>query len=303
MDPKHGSDHMVLAPGAAGSPSYAFPNRDHRPTFPPVDQHLVKPEVSREEIIRGRKISTMGANPEHAEANSRLDFVVVPHVRKGYVVATDLLTRVTRGSNFATDVCIRKEGIDPTTGVRYLEELSFEIVNEQSMRDAMEKAEDLIGRGVRRVIAIVVKTGEICEWFGSKREFVPMDKGAVFEDHVFVRPIAVGALVDATLGEVEVVRALDKKGNEEIQRIRREAEGEGQKEGHKTGLDEGQKKGHKTGLDEGQRKMLVRWLCSRFGELPAAIESRILAADASMLNAWADKIDSATSLDDVFDAS
>jgi hypothetical protein len=292
MDPKQGSGY-VLAPGAASASTYAFPSRDHVPTpaFPPVDQHLVKPEVSREEIIRGRKITTMGANPEHAEANSRLDFVVVPHVRNGYVVATDLLTRVTRGSNFATDVCIRKDGIDPTTGVRYLEELSFEIVNEQSMRDVMEKAEDLIGRGVRRVFAIFVKTGEICEWSRTKNEFVPMHKGAMFEDPVFVRPIAVGALVDATLGEVEVVRALDKKGNEEIQRIRRDAD------------DEGQKKGHKAGLDEGQRKMLVRWLGSRFGELPAAIESRILAADTSMLNAWADKIDSAASLDDVFGAS
>jgi hypothetical protein len=38
-------------------------------------------------------------------------------------------------------------------GRRYLEEVTFEIINEQSMKDIRDKAEDLTARGVRRVFA------------------------------------------------------------------------------------------------------------------------------------------------------
>jgi hypothetical protein len=308
MEPKHGAGRMFLAPGAAvGASSFSFPSADRKPTgnpsgvaFPPVDEHLVKPEVSREEIIRGRKIITMGANPPHAEAHSRLDMLILPHVREGYVTASDLLTRVAHGSNFATDVSVRKSGIDPSTGSRYLEELSFEIVNEQTMQNVTEKAEDLVLRGVRRVFAIFVKTCDICEWSRTKNEFVLMNADGMFEDSLFVRPIAVRALVDAALAEAEVVRALEKKGNPEISRIRREAEDEGHKrgldEGHKKGLDEG----HKKGLDEGERRLLLGLVRKRFGRVPTMVETRVNAADAAQINAWAEKLLSASSLDEVF---
>jgi len=123
MDPKHTSGGMLLAPGASTSafPS-SFPSRDRRApssfpppegAFPAVDDHLVLPEVSREEIIRGRKIVTMGANPPHAETHARADFLIMPHVRDDYIVSSHLLTRVNHGSNFATDVSIRRKGLDP----------------------------------------------------------------------------------------------------------------------------------------------------------------------------------------------
>lgn len=284
MDPKRGDGPMYLAPGAAASTStYSFPSADRKPKQqldPRVDDHLVQPEISREEIIRGRKIVTMGSNPEHAEAHSRADFLILAHVREALEVGSDLLTRVNQGSNFATDVSVRKQGIDPQTGARYLEELSFEVVNEQSMRDVREKAEDLARRGVRRVFAIFVKKGYVGEWSQAKLEFVPLDKDALIEDPMLIRPVAARALLDLALAECEVIRALEKKGNPEIQRI----------------FD----KAHKEGLDEGRRGFLLGLLRKRFGGVPATIEERVMSATAEELDAWADALFTAASLEDVF---
>lgn len=70
------------------------------------------------------------------------------HVKEGYVGSTDLLTRAAPSSDFATDTCIRRDGIDPATNTRYLQELAFEVVNEQSMRDITDQAEDLTALAV-----------------------------------------------------------------------------------------------------------------------------------------------------------
>ena len=51
---------------------------------------------------------------------------------EGYVASTELLTRTEKGFDFATDVCVRQEAIDPETGGRYLEEISFEVANTQT---------------------------------------------------------------------------------------------------------------------------------------------------------------------------
>ena len=320
MDPKHGEGRMFLAPGAAASASnYSFPSVDRRPTqpaFPRVDDHLVQPEVSREEIIRGRKIITMGANPEHADAHSQLDFLIAPHVCEGCATGSDLLTRVNQGSNFATDVSVRKKGIDPQTGARYLEELSFEVVNEQAKSTAIEKAEDLIRRGVRRVFAIFVKAGYVGEWSPAKHEFIRLRAQDMIDDRLLIRPIAVRALLDAGIAECEVARALLQKGNPEIKRIIDESEkkahkkglDEGHKkgldEGHKKGLDEGEKEGHKKGLDEGEKKgrrsFLLALVRKRFGDVPRTIEKRVREANADQMDAWAERLFVAASLDDVF---
>jgi len=312
MDPKHGDGRMFLAPGAATSASnFSFPSVDRRPTqpsFPRVDDHLVQPEVSREEVIRGRKILTMGANPEHADAHSQLDFLIAPHVCEGCAAGSDLLTRVNQGSNFATDVSVRKKGIDPRTGARYLEELSFEVINEQSMSTAIEKAEDLIRRGVRRVFAIFVKENYVGEWSVTKNEFVRLGSDEVIDDRLLIRPVAVQALLDAGIAECEVARALSKKGNPEIKRIVDEGEkrghkkglDEGEKRGHKKGLDEGEKRGHKKGLDEGRRNLLLALFRKRFGDVPATIEKRVSEAKAEQIDGWAERLLIAASLDDVF---
>jgi hypothetical protein len=269
------------------------------------------PEGTGEEVIRNRKVIALPANKEHADAQAHLSVALSFQLRPGYVLSVELLTRVLVGSNFATDVCIRKAGIDPTTGDRYLEELAFEVVNEQSTRDVTEKAEDMTRRGVRRVFTIFVKTGEISEWSQSRGEFVALPKqNGVLVDHVFVRPVAVKALIDHAVGEIEAARALIAKKNPEIMKLRQEGFDEGRDEGHKKGLDEGHKKGldegHKKGLDEAlamNRNLLIRRARSRFGELPASILNRIHSADEQALTAWTDKmIEQAPSLSAVFGA-
>jgi Putative restriction endonuclease len=219
MDPKR-TTGMLLAPGASGAAAVArFPGRE---PFPPVDEHLVAPEVSRDEVIRGRRVVAMPALPPHADRQASLSYVITGHVKPGYVGSSELLTRVGAGSDFATDVCVRKAGDDPRTGQRYLEELSFEVVNEQSMRDIREKAEDLTARGVRRVIAVFVKTGKVSEWDPRKAAWKELAGDATLEDPCLSRPIRVEALLDAAEADTAVARALVDKHHPVIEEVRAE---------------------------------------------------------------------------------
>ena len=121
--------YALRAPGAStAAESMRLPGTDE---FPRVDDHLVEPEISRDEMIGGRRIETMGAEPPHATRHSQLDYVLRAKVAAGFTTASDLLTRVDKDSDFATDGAIVREGIDRNTGARYLEELAFEVVSTQ----------------------------------------------------------------------------------------------------------------------------------------------------------------------------
>ncbi|WP_437483542.1 DUF4351 domain-containing protein [Sorangium sp. So ce1014] len=314
MDPKPTGAALLLAPAARGGAAAKLPPADtRRAHFPAVDEHLVAPEVTRDELIRGRKVVAAPALEPHAEQQVRLDFLIAPHLRPGYIGAADLITRVAEGSDFATDLSIRRAGTDPATGRRYLEELSFEIVNEQSMRDVREKAEDLLARGVRRVFALFVKRDEVAEWSAAEGRFVPLTPDATIEDPCLVRPVPVRALLDGAAAEREVVRALERKGNPEIEAIkareRQAALDEGRRagldEGRRAGLDEGRRagldEGRRAGLDEGQRAVLLRQLRTRFGEVPEARREQILAASGERLAVWAERILAARTLDELFE--
>jgi len=306
MDAKSRSEGMLVAPGAVSSgPGYSFPSADKHvpPRFPRLDDRLVPEEDSPYEFIRGERVQALPAKAEHADAHLRAAVGVDLFLRDDYVAAVEMLTRSDVGSDFATDVSVRKKGVDPTTGERYLEELSFEIVNEQTLKSIETKAADLVRRGVRRVFAVFVKTGQISEWSRTSNGFVPMDKESTFDDRVLVRPMVVRAMVDRALAQVELIRTLEMQKHPEIERIHKK----GVDEGHKKGVDEGHKKGvdegHKKGLDEGTTKIRVmfgRLLRLRFGKVPSAVLSRIDRADAETLDAWAEKVVSAASIDDVF---
>jgi len=282
--------------------------------FPSIVDHLVKPEVSRVELVRGREVDVSGAEPPHADAQARLAFLVLAHVVVGFVVSTELLTRMGRGSDFATDVCVRKDGTDPRTNTRYLEEVVFEIVNEQKKRDVTEKAEDMLRRGVRRAFAIFVKTGEICEWSAKKRKFVSIDSDGLILDRVFVRPVPVQSLLDQAAGEAEAALALIAKRNPAIVKHEQDVEKLGRKkgivegrkkgivEGRKAGLAEGRKAGLAEGLDVG-RELLLSMIGMRFGAVPSPLRQQILAADAQTLQLWGRRLMTSGSLEDVFAAA
>jgi hypothetical protein len=219
MDPKPPTG-MLLAPAASGGAAIAhLPGRE---PLPSPDDHLVTPEVTRDEMIRGRRVVAMPANPPHADRQFDLGFVLRGHLKPGFVGSSELLTRVGVGSDFATDICIRKNGTDPNTGTRYLEELAFEVVNEQSARDIREKAEDLTARGVRRFIAVFVKTGKVCQWSQEKGGFQELALDSVLEDPCLSRPLRLRALLDAAEADDAVAQALVQKRNPVIEAVRSE---------------------------------------------------------------------------------
>ena len=277
---------MLLAPGAPSSAAstYVFPGRDRSvvsestpgpSAFPRVDERLVKPET-REIMIRGERMLVEGADEEHADAHACLDFLLLPHVRQENTTSSDLLTRASHASDFATDASVRKAGKDPLTGSRYLEEISFEIINEQSMAHARRKAEDLSQRGVRRVFAIFVKKGVVCEWAKTTKEFVTLGIESVIDDPALIRPISVRALLDRTQAEIDVVRVLDKKNNPEIVRLKEEA-------------------------DLNARRLMLRELLEdAFGTLPVSTRTRLETASVEQLRSWTKKLRHVKTLVEVF---
>lgn len=238
MDPKRPA-RILLAPAAMGGATGHLPGRDEREprtrgpaeitSFPSPEDHLVTPEVTRDEMIRGRRVIALPANPPHADRQLGLGYVIGAHVKPGYVGSVELLTRVSEGSDFATDVCVRKEGDDPTTGARYLEELSFEVVNEQRPRDIREKAEDLTARGVRRFIAVFVKTGKVCQWSREAGDFQALDLDSTIHDPCLSRPLRVRALLDAAEADDAVARALVDKRNPVIEAVKNDGRLQGAK--------------------------------------------------------------------------
>jgi hypothetical protein len=203
----------LLAPSAyGGAVALKLPGRGG---FPPIDEHVVRPET-REEMVRGERIYAQPALEPHADEHFRLDFALGGHVSLGYVGSTDLLTHVLHGSDFASDTCIRKEGEDPATGGRFLEEVAFEVVHEQPLKKATERAEDWSRRGVRRVFGIFVKKGTVEEFLPSTKKWRALGPGGVISDPCLVRPLSVKALLDAATAKDEVARGLEAQDNPAI---------------------------------------------------------------------------------------
>src|SRR4051812_5791257 len=202
--------YSLKAPGASAR-SLQLPGRD---SVPPLDEHLVEPEVTRDEIIGGRRVIAFPAEPPHADQHGELQYVLRAHVAPGYVAAVDLLTRLDLKSDFASDVCVRRAGVDPQTGTRYLEELAFEVVSEQTERDVSEKVPRMHHRGVRRIFAAFVKNRQVCEWSREGRgSWQPLALASRIEDPCLAIPVPVAALLDAATADDAVVEALAAKDN------------------------------------------------------------------------------------------
>jgi hypothetical protein len=153
------------------------------------------------------------ASAPHGDRHCELDYVVRAHARRGYITSTDLLTRTSAESDFATDTCVRRAGEDLQTGSRFLEELAFEVVFTQSVHDITVRADELASRGVRRIFAIFVKDGIVKEWSASARAFRPLAPDASIEDPCLSYPIRVEALLNAAEADNAVARALLAKKN------------------------------------------------------------------------------------------
>jgi putative restriction endonuclease len=227
MDEEHPA-YILKAPGASGRP-LRLPGRG---PFPPVDEHLVEPEVTRDEIIGGRRVVAFPAEAAHADQHGELHYVLRAHVAPGYVAAVDLLTRLDLKSDFASDVCVRKAGLDPQTGRRHLEELAFEVVSEQTEQDVSEKVPWMHRRGVRRIFALFIKSRLVCEWSSAGQgSWQPLGLASSIEDPCLALPVPVAALLDPATADDAVVEALAAKGNPALRRREAAARSEGMAEG------------------------------------------------------------------------
>lgn len=222
--------YSLKAPGASGH-SLHLPGRGGS-SFPPVDEHLVEAEVTRDEIIGGRRVVALPAHPPHATRQHKLDYVLEPHIAPGYIGAADLLTRVDFESDFASDACVYKDEIDPQTNTRYLEEIAFEVVSEQNEGDATEKAWRMHRRGVRRIFAIFVK-GErrVGEWSPQSRSWRTLDPSSYIEDPCLKVSLKVAALLDAAAANQAVVEALAAQGDPTLLEREAAARSEGKAKG------------------------------------------------------------------------
>lgn len=223
--------YNLKGPGSPGVP-LRLPGRG---SFPGVDDHLVEPEVTRDEVIGGQRVVTSPAHPPHATQHGELDYVLRAHVAPGYREAVDLLTRHDEESDFASDACALKDGIDPTTDGRYLEEIAFEVVSEQNERYVTEKALRMHRRGVRRIFTIWVKNPQVCEWSPESQSWHSLDADSQIEDPCLVAPLPVAALLDAAIADNAVAVALIAKDNPVIRErealVRSEGEAEGEVRG------------------------------------------------------------------------
>jgi hypothetical protein len=270
---------VLLAPGATTHGMWA-PSRDR---FPPLDERIVTPE-SREECIGGIRVHAAPSNPEHGDAHSLIDTVMTTNVKQGYVTSTDMLTRVSTNDDFACDTSVRRAGIDPTTGQRYLEELAFEIVNTQSTRNITAKAVAMTARGVRRVFAVFVRKGEVHEWMNGQWQSLAED--GVIQDAVLAAPVHARALLDAVAASASAVRGLLARQEPEFIRT----------------LSEVEQRGERQGELRGRRAVLREVLESRGIAITPEQHAKIETCnDVAQMKQWLIRALAAVSTDDVFE--
>jgi len=311
MDPKHDAP-MILAPGrsSSGARRMYLPGEND---WPPVDEYLDPPEITRYERVDGRRQIAFPATAEHGDPHFRLDQLLGAHLAPGYVGSVDLKTRVSEEQEFASDTCVRREGIDPETDARYLEELVFEVVYARSAADTDSRARAFAERGVRRQVAIFVKSGEVKEWSTAKMGWRVLDKRRSLRDPCLVRPLPLRALFSAAEAEVETVLALEAKGNPAIVRLKEESKEQGRVEGEARGRAEGEARGRAEGEArgraegeargrvKGRAEALLTFLGIRGLTPTVEVRERALATtDLGTLDRWLHSAATASSLDEVF---
>ncbi|WP_428261370.1 hypothetical protein [Haliangium sp.] len=265
------SAEVMSFPGASESSGRPPGRTDAR--FDP-DDNLATPEA-HEEVVRGQRIQLSPAKPAHGDTHMSLDGAVYLSVAKGYIASTDLLTRRSEDTDFATDACIRKAGTDPATGTRYLEELSFEVFNSQSRRYATERARDVIASGVRRLFGLFARArspkdednGEVEvsveEWISDTETWRPYRPNEYIRDPCLDSPLPVAALVGALDFGDTALRGLLIQKHPRLEQIKRVNRAKGLRDGRAEGLRDGVRRsvftvlGHRgLALDPAQRSRI-----------------------------------------------
>lgn len=254
-------------------------------SFPRVGDYAVEPETGTE-LFQGERREALPAGPLHSRQHAQVAAVVRAYAAPGFGADADLLTRQSEDDNFASDACIRRDGVDPATGDRFLEELAFEIKSTQSEQDLRTRARVMSRRGVRRVFAIPVRgdatgsrleAGPVREWLPGEDTWRVLGRDEVIEDPCLYRPLPARALLEAAEADRAVARAyLDK---------------------HIDVLEEYGAERHQ----EGQREALLMILESRGIRLDAGARERIAACvDAAEMQRWLARAMRVSSAGDLF---
>jgi hypothetical protein len=261
--------------------------------FPEVDDHLDPPEITRLERIGGRVMEALPAEAPHAIRHGELDYLLRGTVADGYLSASDLKTRFDEESDFASDGAVLRDGVDPKTGKRHLEELAFEVVSEQRAGVPREKAARMHRRGVRRIFAVFVKEGRVGEWSPKDGDWRMLDPSSTIEDRCLVQPLPVAALLEAAAADDTVAAALVAKDNTVIREIRDRSRAEGKAEGKTEGKAEGKV--------EAKAESILAVMETRGFEVGADVRRRVLACtDPETLDRWLRRATGSASIDEVF---
>jgi hypothetical protein len=254
-------------------------------SFPGVDDHLVEPEVTRNEIIGGERVVALPSEPPQARQKVLTNYVLRGHIVPGYGTAADLLTRYDEESDFGTDACAYKVGVDPETDTRYLEEMAFLVVSEQNARLVREKAVRMHRRGVRRIFAILVEgVQQVCEWSPESQNWRALDRGSLIEDPCLVRPFAVETLFDPGLADNAVAEALYAKGNPVL----------------RNWVELGRAKGRAEAEVQGWAETILKFLKARDLAVSPAQQQEILGChDLARLDQWSSRAAVASSTDEL----
>jgi hypothetical protein len=262
--------------------------------LPAIDDRLVEPE-GRFEMVDGELVEVSPADRLHASRHVQLAALMAAHTGLEFEVGADLLTRTSLIDDIAPDVSVYPAGPDPTTRGRQLEQLAFEIVSTQSLRNAGVKAAKLVGRGVRRVFAIDVEQSRALEWSAALGAWRALDPAGLIEDPALDVPLPIDTIIHIARADDAVMRALIAKDNPVLQahvaRHRDEAKAvglaEGLAEGKAAGIAEGKAAGIAEGLTRGKAEALLAVLAARGLLVGAAERGRILGErDPGQLDRW-----------------
>jgi hypothetical protein len=277
------------APGPRYHGDVSTPERSPS-SWPQVSDYAVEPE-SGEELFDGEVREAAPAGPLHSRQHSQVDFVLRAYAAADYGADTDLLTRQAVEHNFASDTCIRKNGVDPATGDRYLEELAFEIKSTQRAGDLERRTRIMAARGVRRIFAIPVRgdatgsnlvAGPLAEWMHEEGRWRTYGNDEIIEDPCLYEPLPVRALLDAVEADDAVAQALLDKGNRVLVRF---------------GDDR-----YRAGAEEAARELIQLLLHDRGILIDAAAQERIAGCrDLTVLRRWAVRAARVASASQLFD--
>ncbi len=288
---------LPYVPGAILERSSASPEPSQLPAaplpprvWPQVDDYLDEPdEVNRWERIGEERREASPATADHGDPHFELDALLKAHLAAGYVGSVDLKTRINKKREYASDTCVRRAGIDPATGRRYLEELVFEVVYKRSKKDTKTRAEGFAARGVDRQIGIFVREETVHEWLKSKGDWgPPLDLGRGLRAPCLAVPLPLAALFDPVLAGEAATRALEAKDDPVILEIKEKSEARGEM------------RGETRGETRGRAEALLTVLSARGFGLSGEVRERILATiDRQTLERWLRRAAAASSLDEV----